>query len=147
MVLAKRVRPRLGEGHPATLRSSPRRRGEQLRPQPAYSSATRPFAASQSVLPTPNRMFCTPLGMNTIQPMDARIRRSVAGRRPRYQLGELLCVTHSRAARRADACLLGEQLRGSRCEEVVSHLCPMTRRFRSSRSGLETPVQLAHASL
>ena len=53
----------------------------------------------------------------------------------------------SSAARRADACLLGEQLRGSRCEEVVDHLCLIARRFRSSRSGLEAPVQLAHASL
>lgn len=38
-------------------------------------------------------------------------------------------------------------MRGFRCEEVVDHLCLMARRFRSSRSGLETPVQLANASL
>ena len=51
------------------------------------------------------------------------------------------------AASRTGACSLGEQLRGSCCEGVVGHLCLMARRFRSSRSGFETPVQLANALL
>jgi len=55
--------------------------------------------------------------------------------------------TLGHAASRADVCLLGEQLRGSRCEEVADHLCLMAWRSQSSRSGLETPVQLANASL
>ncbi len=58
---------------------------------------------------------------------------------PAFVSVELPCLPQPEAARKV--------LRGSRCEEVADHLCLIARRFRSSRSGLETPVQLANASL
>ena len=43
------------------------------------------------------------------------------------------------AASRADACLLGEQLRGSRCQEVVDHLCLMARPASTRGLGAQLP--------